>query len=353
MNIHTIIQTAQGLLSNEIVLAVLLSALPLIFVLVYVLFVLYTEMKIAAHIQDRVAYMRTGWHGVLQNIADMIKLLLKEDIVPTNADKLFFRLAPYITFAGSYAAYAVLPFSSIFIGANINLGLFFLIAAGSLVVIGILMAGWSSNNKWSLLGGIRSAAQMVSYELPTSLAIVVVAMITGSLNLQEIVKFQDGGIQNWLLFGGSLPLQQKLLLLPFTMITFIIFLVSSNAEINRTPFDLPEAESELVQGFFTEYSGLRFAMFYLAEYTNLFTVFAVAVSMFLGGWSSPFGSFMSGPAWGVFWFVAKTYFMVMVQIWVRWTLPRLRVDQLMYVSWKVLTPWLLFCVFAVGLVLVI
>jgi NADH-quinone oxidoreductase subunit H len=353
MNIHSLIRTLQSILSNEIVLAVVLSILPLIFVLTYVLFVLYTEMKIAAHIQDRVAYMRVGWHGVLQNIADMIKLLLKEDIVPANADKLFFRLAPYIAFAGTYAAYAVLPFTSIFIGANINLGLFFLVAAGSLVVIGILMAGWSSNNKWSLLGGIRSAAQMISYELPTSLAIVIVAMMTGSLNLQEIVKFQDGGIQNWLVFGGSLPLQQKLMLLPFTIITFIIFLISSNAEINRTPFDLPEAESELVQGFFTEYSGLRFAMFYLTEYANLFTVFAVAVSMFLGGWSSPFGSVMSGPVWGIFWFVAKTYFMVMVQIWVRWTLPRIRVDQLMYVSWKVLTPWLLFCLFAVGFILVI
>jgi NADH-quinone oxidoreductase subunit H len=353
MDIHSLPQALQGFLTNEVVLAVIMSSLPLIFVLIYVLFVLYTEMKLAGHIQDRVAYMRTGWHGVLQNIADMVKLLLKEDIVPDKSDKLFFRLAPYITFAGSYAAYAVLPFSSIYIGANINLGLFFLVASGSLVVIGILMAGWSSDNKWSMLGGVRSAAQMISYELPTSLAIVIIAMITGSLNLQEIVKFQDGGIQNWLVFGGSLPLQQKLFLLPFTIMTFVIFLVSSNAEINRTPFDLPEAESELVQGYFTEYSGLRFAMFYLTEYTNLFTVFAVAVSMFLGGWSSPFGSFMSGPVWGIFWFVVKTYVMVVVQIWVRWTLPRVRVDQLMYVSWKVLTPWLLFCLFAVGLILVI
>jgi NADH-quinone oxidoreductase subunit H len=342
----------QNILANEIVLAVLLSAIPLVFIVVYALVVLYTEMKIAAHIQDRVAYMRTGWHGLLQPIADMIKLLLKEDIVPTHADKFFFRLAPYITFAGSYAAYSVLPFSSIYIGANINLGAFFLVAAGSLVVVGILMAGWSSNNKWSLLGGLRSAAQMISYEIPTALAIVIVVMITGTLNLQEVTKFQDGGIQNWILFGGTLPMTQKLCLIPFTCITFLILFVSSIAEVNRTPFDLPEAESELVQGFFTEYSGLRFAMFYLAEYANLFTVSAVGVALFLGGWSSPFGAVLNGPVWGIFWFVSKAYIFVMVQIWVRWTLPRLRVDQLMYVSWKVLTPWLFFCLFAVGFILV-
>ena len=292
--------TIQYILSNPVVQAVLLSALPLAFVLTYVLVVLYTEMKIAAHIQDRVAYMRTGWHGVLQNIADMIKLLLKEDIIPDRSDKLFFRLAPYIAFAGSYAMYAVLPFSSLFIGADINLGVFFLVAAGSLVVIGILMAGWSSNNKWSMLGGVRSAAQMISYEIPTSLAIVMVAMITGSLNLQTVTKFQDGGIQNWLLFGGSLPLTQKLCLLPFTLIAFLILFISSIAEVNRTPFDLPEAESELVQGFFTEYSGMRFAIFYLSEYANLFTVSAVGVSLFLGGWSSPFGAVMSGSGLGSF-----------------------------------------------------
>jgi NADH-quinone oxidoreductase subunit H len=343
----------QKLLANELFVAILLSALPLVFMIIYVIVVLYTEMKVAAHIQDRVAYMRTGWHGVLQPFADMLKLLQKEDIVPTKADKFLFRLAPYIVFAGSYATYAVLPFSSIFIGSNINLGAFFLVAAGSLVVIGILMAGWASNNKWSLFGGVRSAAQMVSYEIPTALGIVVAVMISGSLNLQDVTKFQDGGIQNWIIFGGPLPWAQKCMVMPFTIITFFIMFVASIAEVNRTPFDLPEAESELVQGFFTEYSGLRFAMFYLAEYANLFMVSAVVVSLFLGGWSSPFGTFMSGPVWGIFWFVAKAYFFVFVQIWVRWTLPRLRVDQLMYVSWKVLTPWLFVCILAVGFILVI
>ncbi len=336
-----------------LVQGVVLAIPPLVFIILYALVVLYMEMKVAAHIQDRVAYMRTGWHGVLQPIADMVKLLLKEDIIPSAVDKVFFRVAPYVVFAGTYAAFAVLPFSSAYIGADLNLGVFFLVAISSLVVVGILMAGWASNNKWALLGGVRSAAQMISYEIPTALAIVVAAMITGSLNLQEVTKFQDGGILNWVVFGGPLPLMQKLLLLPFTLVTFLILFVAGIAEVNRTPFDLPEAESELVQGFNTEYSGMRFAMFYLAEYANLFLVSAVAVTLFLGGWSSPFGEFMSGPIWGVFWFVVKAMVFVFMQIWIRWTLPRLRVDQLMYVSWKVLTPWLFACILGVGFVLVI
>jgi NADH-quinone oxidoreductase subunit H len=343
----------QTILANQILVSILLSTLPLVFIVLMVLVVLYTEMKVAAHIQDRVAYMRTGWHGVLQPIADMLKLLQKEDIIPTNSDKLLFRIAPFIAFTGTYVAYAVLPFSSIYIGSNINLGAFFLVAAGSFVVIGILMAGWASNNKWSLIGGIRSAAQMISYEIPTALAVIIVVMITGSLNLQDITKFQDGGIGNWIVFGGPLPWTQKLMLMPFTLITFLIAFVASVAEVNRTPFDLPEAESELVQGFNTEYSGMRFAMFYLSEYANLFTVSAVVVALSLGGWSSPFGPFMSGPIWGIFWFVAKAYFFIFMQMWLRWTLPRLRVDQLMFVSWKVLTPWLFVCLLAVGLILVI
>ncbi len=346
------VEFLQNIFTNDIVITVLLSAIPLVFIIAYVLVVLYTEMKIAAHIQDRLAYMITGWHGVLQPIADMVKLLLKEDIIPERADRLLFRLAPYVTFAATYATYAVIPFSSIYIGANIQLGAFFILASSSLVVIGILMAGWSSNNKWSLIGGLRSAAQMISYEIPTALAIIIAVVITGSMNLQDVTIFQDGGIQNWLIFGGPFPLTKKLLLLPFTIITFVILFIASIAEVNRTPFDLPEAESELVQGFFTEYSGLRFAMFYLSEYANLFVVSAVVVSLFLGGWSSPFGSFMSGPVWGIFWFVTKSYLLVMLQIWIRWTLPRIRVDQLMHVSWKVLTPWLFVCLLAVGGILV-
>lgn len=338
---------------ETVLITILLSALPLVFILLYALVTLYMEMKVAAHIQDRVAYMRTGWHGVLQPFADILKLLQKEDTIPLAANKFLFVLAPYIVFIGTYGAFAVIPFSSSYIGSNIDLGVFFLVGVSSLVVIGILMGGWASNNKWSIFGAMRSAAQMVSYEIPTALAILIAVMITGSLNLQRITEFQDGGIQNWLLFGGPLPLTTKLLLIPFTLTTFIILFTASLAEVNRTPFDLPEAESELVQGFNTEYSGMRFAMFYLAEYANMFVVSAVAVTLFLGGWSSPFGEFMSGPVWGVFWLIGKAMIFVFLQIWIRWTLPRLRVDQLMYTSWKVLMPFLFVCVFAVGLILVL
>jgi NADH-quinone oxidoreductase subunit H len=338
---------------GTLIVTVVLSALPLVFILLYALVTIYLEMKVAAHVQDRLAYMRTGWHGVLQPIADFIKLLQKEDIISVAADRKLFILAPYIVFMGTYAAYAAVPFSSIFIGANIDLGAFFIIGVSSLVVVGILMAGWASNNKWSIFGAVRSAAQMVSYEIPTALAVLVAVMITGSLNLQEVTKFQDGGIQNWLIFGGPLPLLQKILIIPFTVTTFLILFVASLAEVNRTPFDLPEAESELVQGFFTEYSGMRWALFYVAEYANMFLVAGVAVALFLGGWTSPFGSFLSGPIWGMFWFIMKGMVLVFVQIWLRWTLPRLRVDQLMYTSWKVLTPFLFVCIIAVGLILVL
>jgi len=338
---------------ETLLVTVVLSALPLVFVLVYAIVAIYLEMKVAAHVQDRLAYMRTGWHGVLQPIADFIKLIQKEDIISVAADKKLFILAPYIVFIGTYGGYAAIPFSSIFIGANIDLGAFYIIGVSSLVVVGILMAGWSSNNKWSIFGAVRSAAQLVSYEIPTALAILVGVMITGSLNLQEVAKFQAGGIQDWVVFGGPLPLLQKLLILPFTLIAFLSLFVASLAEVNRTPFDLPEAESELVQGFFTEYSGMRWALFYVAEYANMFLVSAVTVSFFLGGWGSPFGSALSGPIWGFFWFVLKGMVLVFIQIWIRWTLPRLRVDQLMYTSWKVLTPFLFVCIVGVGLILVL
>lgn len=335
------------------VTTLLLAFIPLIFIVVYALVVLYMEMKVAAHIQNRLAYMENGWHGTLQPFADMLKLLQKEDIIPTAADKLFFIMAPYVVFVGTYASFAVLPFSSGFIGSNIDLGIFYLVAVSSLVVVGLLMSGWASNNKWSLFGALRSAAQIVSYEIPAVLSILGVVMVYGTLNMQEMTLLQEGGIQNWLILGGNFPLWQKAALFPFAFLLFIIYLLSSMAEVNRTPFDLPEAESELVQGFNTEYSGMKFAMFYLAEYANLFLVSAVAVIMFFGGWSSPFGDFMSGPVWSAFWFVLKGMSFVFLSIWLRWTLPRLRVDQLMYVSWKVLTPFAMFAVLAIGLIMVL
>jgi NADH-quinone oxidoreductase subunit H len=347
-------QLLKFILGDNVLVYVLYCAPPLVFILLYALVTLYMEMKVAAHIQDRVAYMRTGWHGVLQPFADILKLIQKEDIIPTQADRALFILAPFLVFIGTYAGFAAVPFSPDYIGSNINLGVFYIVAASSIVVIGLLMSGWASNNKWSLLGAMRSAAQLVSYEIPTALTIVVVVMITGSLNLQEVIKAQEGGFFNWIIFGGAhAPLWQKIAMTPFTVTAFLILFTASLAEVNRTPFDLPEAESELVQGFNTEYSGMKFAVFYLAEYANMFLVSVVAVCLFLGGWQSPFGSAMSGPFWGIFWIVAKGMFFVFLQVWIRWTLPRLRVDQLMYTSWKVLTPFLFVCIFAVGLILVL
>lgn len=337
-------QYLRTLLGNDLVLYTLWGVVPLLWILPYALFSVWLERKISAHMQDRLGPMRVGgWHGWAQTIADILKLLQKEDIVPTAADKVLFVLSPIVVFVGSYAAFAVIPFSSAYIGSNIDLGLFYLIAVSAVVVIGILMAGWSSNNKWSLFGAMRSAAQIVSYEIPSVLALLSVVMIVGTLNLQTINEMQAGWFWNWLIFDKF----------PFVFIAFSIFFVASLAEVNRAPFDIPEAESELVAGYHTEYSGMKFALFFLAEYANMFAVSAVAATLFLGGWNSPFGDFLSGPLWGVFWFVSKGMFFIFIQMWLRWTLPRLRVDQLMYVGWKVLTPFAFVNIIAVGLWLIL
>lgn len=328
------------LLGSDILAYVVVAMLPLfLWVLPYALFAVWLERKVSAHMQDRLGPMRTGgWHGWAQTIADILKLIQKEDIVPRAADKTLHLLAPFVVFVGSYAAFAAIPFSSSFIGSGINIGLFYVIAVSSLVVVGILMAGWASNNKWSLFGAMRSAAQIVSYEIPTALALLTVVMVTGTLDLQEINRQQAGPFWNWFVFAKP----------PFIFVAFVIYFVASLAETNRTPFDIPEAESELVAGYHTEYSGMKFAIFFLAEYGNMFAVSAVAASVFLGGWNSPFGDFMNGPVWGAFWFLSKGMFFVFVQMWLRWTLPRLRVDQLMHISWKVLTPWAFVCLLGVG-----
>lgn len=333
-------QFIQKIIGNDIAVYVVIAAVPLLWILPFALFAVWLERKVSAHMQDRLGPMRVGgWHGWAQTIADILKLIQKEDIIPKAANKTLFILAPYVVFIGSYAAYAAIPFSSAYIGSGINIGLFYIIAVSSLVVIGILMAGWASNNKWSLFGAMRSAAQIVSYEIPTALALLSVVMIAGTLNLQEINRMQAGWFWNWFIF-------QKF---PFIFIAFLIYFVASLAEVNRSPFDIPEAESELVAGYHTEYSGMKFALFFLAEYANMFAVSAIAVTLFLGGWNSPFGNYLSGPLWGVFWFLSKGMLSIFVQMWLRWTLPRVRVDQLMYISWKVLTPWAFGCIIGVGL----
>jgi NADH-quinone oxidoreductase subunit H len=279
-----------------------------------------------------------GWHGWAQSIADAIKLLMKEDIIPRLADRKLFILAPLIVFASSFAAFAVLPFGRDIVASDLDIGIFFILAVTSMVTVGIIMGGWASNNKWSLLGAMRSAAQIVSYEIPVGLGVLTVVMLVGSLNLQEIVLAQTGGFWNWFFF----PLRN-----PFTSIAFVMTFIASLAEVNRTPFDIPEAESEIVAGYHTEYSGMKFAFFFLAEYADMFLVSAIATILFLGGWNGPFGGVIPFP--GVVWFLLKATSLVLVQIWMRWSLPRLRVDQLMFVSWKVLTPFSLANIFLLGL----
>lgn len=333
-----------SLTGNPILAYLVMAVIPLLVILPYVIVALWIELKMSAHMQDRLGPMRTGkWHGIGQPFADMLKLLQKEDIIPRAADKKLFILAPYLVFIGAYAAFAAIPFSSEYIGAPIDVGVFYVVAVSALVVVAILMGGWASNNKWSMLGAMRSAAQIVSYEIPTVMCILVAVMIAGTLDLQKINHLQEGGLHNWIVFRTP----------PFAFIAFFLYFVASLAEVNRTPFDIPEADSELVAGYQTEYSGMKFAMFYLAEYSNMFAVSAIASALFLGGWTSPFGTIMSGPIWGVFWFVTKAMGLVLLQMWLRWTLPRVRVDQLMYICWKVLVPFAFINVLAAGLALVL
>jgi NADH-quinone oxidoreductase subunit H len=350
-----------NLTGSEILSMLIQSLIPLFFlVLPFVLVAVWLERKVSAHMQDRLGPMRVGWHGWLQTIADLIKLIQKEDIIAKDTDKPLFNIAPVLVFAGSYAAFAAIPLTSIFIGSNIDLGIFFIVAVSGLVVAGILMAGWASNNKYSLLGAMRSAAQIISYEIPTMLVILMVIMITGTLNLHTLSEMQTGYFWNWMIFGGPALGIDKFILIPLMIAAFLIIYISTLAEVNRTPFDIPEAESELVSGYHTEYSGMKFAMFFLAEYANMFAVSAIVSALFLGGYQSPIGYLgdLFNIPWLIpveqfFWFVAKGVFFVFVQMWLRWTLPRLRVDQLMAVCWKYLIPIAFVDLFLVGLITVI
>ncbi len=302
-----------------------------------VLFLVWLERKVSAHIQDRLGPMYVGgWHGWAQTLADALKLLLKEDIVPQDCDKLLFKTAPFIVFLGAFAAFVVVPFGASSFVSDLNIGVLYVVAVGSLSVVGIIMAGWASNNKYSLYGGMRAAAQIISYEIPSAIAIMTVIILVGSLSMVDIVNAQKGGIFRWFIFRN-----------PFTFLGFFVYFIASLAEVNRTPFDIPEAESELVAGYHTEYSGMRFAFFFLAEYANMFLVAGVATTLFLGGWTSLLpGStaLLPGPVW----FFLKALAVIFLQMWLRWSLPRLRVDQLMYLSWKVLLPISLVLVLGVG-----
>ena len=289
------------------------------FLSVCALFLVWWERKVSAHIQQRFGPMRTGWHGWRQTIADAIKLIQKEDITPSTADRAVFFWAPVVCFVAAFAVYVVMPFGKGLIVSDLNVGILYIVAITSFTIISLLMAGWGSNNKYALLGGMRSAAQIVSYEVPMVVTICSVVLFAGSLSMVDIVQSQ-AQIYEWYIFR-----------VPFGPIAFFIYIITGTAETNRTPFDLPEAEQELVAGFNVEYSGMKFAMFFLAEFVNMFTVSAIGTTLFLGGWQGPFL-----PSW--MWFLGKTLVLVFVLMWFRWTYPRLRVDQLMEFSWKFLLP---------------
>jgi NADH-quinone oxidoreductase subunit H len=327
----------------------IVGAVVLSLALLYEGLATYALRKIAGDIQVRIGPNRVGPVGLLQFVADGVKLFLKEDIIPTDADRKLFILAPFIVFAASFAAFVVLPYSGKLVISNLNIGLFYLLAISSLVVIGVLMGGWASNSKWSLLGGMRAAAQIVSYELPIGLSLLSVILITGSLNMGEIVRSQSGGwgIFNWHIFHN-----------PFVFISFFVYFVAAMAEVNQTPFDLPETESELVAGYFTEYSGMRFGFFFMAEWGDIFIVSAIATTLFLGGWQLPIIDNLDLPVYlenllqlGVF--LGKTFLLIYLILWIRWTVPRLRVDQIMYMCWKVLLPFAFFNIIGTGLWLLI
>lgn len=371
-----------------IVVAVALVAITLfIFVALNALVLVYVERKVSAFMQVRLGPMRVGPMGTLQTVADALKLLVKEDIIPQFADPILFRIGPWVILIASFVAFAAMPFSPSWVPADMSIGLFYVVSISSVVVIGIVMSGWASNNKWSLYGAMRSAAQIVSYEIPVGLSLLAAVAVVGTLNLQDIISAQAGvgnlfhwipiSLPNWFIFHN-----------PFLFLAGFIYLIGATAEVNRTPFDIPESESELVAGFMTEYSGIRWALFFLSEYANAAVVALLTAIVFLGGWQSPFADlagarigmisltvlaviwtifvkykarrfsiypvgiavllllltwlFPAFAIWlatpGLIWIALKGGAIIFLLMWFRWTFPRLRVDQLMYLSWKVLLP---------------
>lgn len=286
----------------------------LIIVLINTVVVMYVERKVMAHLQSRMGPMRTGWHGLLQPIADALKLLGKEDLMPDGADRILFLIAPMIAFVPSMFIYAAMPWVQQAAGFSFDVGIFLVFGITALFPVGVLLGGWASHNKYSLLGGFRAAAQQISYEVPMVLSALGVVMLAGSMKLSTIVEAQAGV---WNIFTQPLA--------------FVVFFITVLAELARIPFDLPESESELVGGYNTEYSSMRFALYFVAEYANLFTLSLLTTLLFLGGWNGPLLP-------GIVWLLLKTYLMVFVIIWLRATLPRVRVDQLMGFAWKLMLP---------------
>lgn len=333
----------------------------------FVVIGVYGERKIAAFIQNRLGPMEVGPKGILQTIADLLKMLQKEDILPKAADGKLFLAAPLVIFAAVFAGYAVLPLTEGVAGAGVAAGLFFLLAIVSLDVLGILMAGWGSNNKFALFGAMRSVAQIISYEVPLGLSILGVVMISQTLDLQEMTINQGiltaqpiylFGIKSLGLEVGHIGgfLSWNVVQSPILIVSFVIFFIAGLAEANRTPFDLPESESELIGGYHTEYSGFRWGLFMLAEYGMMLLISFLGAILFFGGWNTPLpnigtlalADWTTGLWWGGFWLIGKAMVLIFVMMWVRWTYPRLRVDQLMDLSWKYLTPIAVIVLFICG-----
>lgn len=308
----------------DLILLILQWTSIIIIITLNVLILIWLERKVAGFMQERLGPNRLGPFGVFQTIADTIKLLTKEDIVPSATDKWIFKTAPMFFIIVAVLLYAVIPMGKGMTVVDLNVGLFYFISVGSLSTICILMAGWGSHNKWSLLGAMRSVAQMISYEIPLAFSLLGVVMIAGSLNLSAIVTAQH-----------------KLWFIIMQPIAFITYFIAATAELNRGPFDMPEAEQELTAGAYTEYTGMRWALFFLAEYTNLVAVSALASTIFLGGWQGPWL-----PSW--IWIIIKTYMVMLVFMWLKWTFPRIRMDHLMSFSWKVLIPISLFNIIITG-----
>ncbi|MDO5978409.1 NADH-quinone oxidoreductase subunit NuoH [Flavivirga spongiicola] len=309
----------------NIVEMVLIGVAYLTFFAIAGLFLVLMERRVAAWFQLRIGPNRVGYQGLLQTMADALKLVSKELTGTVKADKFLYNLAPYFVIISALMALAVMPFTQEIQAFDINIGIFFLIAISSIGVIGILLGGWASNNKFALIGAMRSGVQTISYELSIGLSLLTMILMTGSLQLSEIVTVQKSG---WLIIQGHIP----------AVIAFMIYMIAGTAETNRAPFDMVEAESELGAGFHTEYSGMKFAYFFLAEFINMFIIAAIATTIFFGAWLSPFGITESIPWLGVFWFMGKTLILVFLMMWFRWTFPRLRVDQLLTLEWKYLLP---------------
>jgi len=319
--------------SHDLVYAIAIAvACALVLFLVAVPFasvVTWVERRVWARIQSRIGPNRVGPNGFLQWLADGIKHVCKEDVIPEEADARLFKLAPYLVVLAFILPWAVMPFSSALILADLNIGILYMTAITALTVVGVLMAGWASNNKWSLIGGIRSAAQIISYEIPAGLSIFPVVLMTGTLSMQGIIRAQGWEPNHWFMFAN-----------PFCFVATIILFVSSLAENNRTPFDLPEAESELVAGFATEYSSMRYLFFFMAEWGNMFIAAAIIATLFLGGWQFPRVS-ASAVVMNALQFITfnlKVLILVFVSMWIRGTLPRVRIDQMMSLCWKYFVP---------------